>query len=73
MHRRHKHLIKEGGDIILEEYKDVLTVKEVMEIMRVGRNTVYEMLQSNEIPNKKVRNKYIIPKIGVENYLRNIN
>lgn len=57
---------------MLEQYDEVLKVTDLMEILRVGRNTAYMYLQSGEIPCKKVRNKYIIPKIGVENYLKNI-
>ncbi len=57
---------------ILEEYNDVLNINDLMEILHIGRNTAYLFLQSGEIPNKKIRNKYIIPKIGLENYLKNI-
>ena len=57
---------------MLENYKDVLTVNDLMEILHIGRNTAYTYLQNGEIPSKKIRRKYIIPKIGVENYLRNI-
>lgn len=57
---------------MLENYKDVLTVNDLMEILHIGRNTAYTYLQNGEIPSKKIRSKYIIPKIGVENYLRNI-
>lgn len=57
---------------MLDNYQDVLKVNELMEILRIGRNTAYEYLQSGEIPCKKIRNKYIIPKAGVENYLKQI-
>lgn len=57
---------------ILEGYNDVLTVNDLMKILHIGRNTAYTFLQSGEVPNKKVRNRYIIPKLGLENYLRNI-
>lgn len=58
---------------MLNNYKDILSVQDVMEILQVGRNTAYEYIRSGEIPNKKVGNKYIIPKIGLENYLKNIS
>ena len=57
---------------MLEKYNDVLKVKDIMEILQIGRNTAYTYLQSGEIPCKKIRNKYIIPKVGIENYLKNI-
>jgi len=58
--------------VILENYSDVLSVEDLMKILHIGRNTAYLYLQSGEIPNKKVRSKYIIPKAGVEGYLRRI-
>ena len=55
---------------MLDTYKDVLTVKELCEILHIGRNTAYKMLQSHQIPNKRIYGKkYIIPKIGVISYL----
>lgn len=57
---------------ILENYNDILTVDDLMKILHIGRNTTYLYLQSGEIPNKKIRNRYIIPKIGLINYLANI-
>ncbi len=58
--------------IILENYSDVLSVKDLMNILHIGRSTAYMYLQSGEIPNKKVRSKYIIPKAGLQSYLRKI-
>lgn len=44
-----------------------------MEILQVSRNTAYKYIKTGEIPSKKVRNKYIIPTVGLENYLKNIS
>ena len=57
---------------MLEKYNETLSINDIMEILNVSKNTAYDYIKSGEIPNKKVRNKYIIPKIGVENYLKNI-
>lgn len=55
---------------MLEAYKDVLTVKDLCEILRIGRNTAYKMLQTQEIPNKQIYGRrYIIPKKYVIAYL----
>ncbi len=55
---------------MLENYKDVLTVDNLCEILNIGRNTAYKMLQSGEIPNRRIGNKkYVIPKVGVISYL----
>ena len=58
---------------MLEEYKDVLTIDDVCHILRIGRNKAYQMLKTGEIPNKKKRHKYIIPKQGVIRYLKLIS
>lgn len=58
---------------MLENYGDVLTIIDVCDILNIGRNSAYKMLQDGEIPNKQVRRKYIIPKQGVINYLTSIS
>jgi excisionase family DNA binding protein len=58
---------------MLSKYKETLTIQDVMEILQVSRNTAYEYIRCGEIPSKKIRNKYIIPRIGLENYLKNIS
>lgn len=58
---------------MLEGYKDVLSIDDVCEIFGLGRNKVYEMLRDNEIPNRKIHHKYIVPKQGIINYLYSIS
>ena len=57
---------------MLEKYDEVLSVDDVCEILHFGRNKVYEMLQNGDIPNKKIRRRYIIPKRGLINFLKYI-
>ena len=57
---------------MLEGYNDVITVDDLCEILHIGRNKAYLMLQSNQIRNRKIGQRYIIPKISVENYLTGI-
>ncbi len=57
---------------MLEGYKDVVTVDDLCEILHIGRNKAYMMLQSNQIRSKKIGQRYIIPRISVENYLTGI-
>lgn len=56
----------------LENYNDVLSVGDVCKILGIGRNTAYEWLKTNIIPNRKIMRKYIIPKAGVELFLKKI-
>ncbi len=58
--------------LILEKYKDVLTINDICEILKIGRNTAYKLLQNNDIPNRKIASKYIIPKTAIIDFLTNI-
>ena len=56
----------------MNKYPDILTVKDVMEILRVGKNTAYQLLNSGEIRSRKVGKKYLIPKKSVIDYINSI-
>ena len=45
---------------IFSEYSDIVTVDEVMKMLRLGKNTVYKLLKDDEIMNVKVGARYII-------------
>ena len=57
---------------MLEEYKDVINVKDLCEILNIGKNTTYKLLKNNDIPNRRLGKKYIIPKFGVIEYLKGV-
>jgi len=46
----------------IEEYPDLLDVQDVMEILRVGRISIYKYIQSGALAAKKIAGKYRIPK-----------
>ena len=48
---------------ILNEYDDVLLPKDVMKILQIGRNTVYNYLAEGKIRSIMVGGKYRIPKL----------
>lgn len=54
---------------ILSEYSDVLSPSDLIEILSVGKNTVYRFLKDNTIHNIKIGKKYKIPKIFLIEYL----
>lgn len=60
-----------NGDCMkmLKDYGDVLSVKDVQDILGIGRNAVYEMLKSGTLKSKRIGTKYIIPKRSVQTYL----
>lgn len=55
---------------MLEEYKDVLSVKDLYNILPIGRNNIYKLLNSNAIKNIRVGNKIIIPKQYLIDFLQ---
>lgn len=56
---------------MLENYRDVLTVKELKEVLRIGFNRAYDLLKNGDIKSLRVGNKIIIPKTAVLEYLSN--
>lgn len=50
---------------MFSEYSDIVTVDEVMKMLRLGKNTVYKLLKDDEITNVKVGVRYVIPKQSV--------
>lgn len=56
---------------MLEEYKDILTVKDVKEILGYkSNNTLYNLLKSGKIQYFRQPNgKYLIPKKGLIDYI----
>lgn len=49
--------------------RDVLTPTECQNILLVGRNTIYNLLQNNIIKSVKIGKQYRIPKSSLQNYL----
>ena len=55
----------------MHEYfdKELLTVDEVMEILYLGRNTVYELLRSGELKGIKFGKVWRIPKESIRDMI----
>lgn len=54
---------------MLENYGDVLTPRELKEVLRIGFNKVYDLLKKGDIKSLKIGSKIIIPKIEVVKFL----
>lgn len=54
---------------IFSKYNDVVTVEDVMEMLHLGRVTVYSLLKSGRIHTLRVGKKYVIPKKSVIEFL----
>lgn len=48
---------------IFSEYSDIVTVDDVMKMLRLGKNTVYKLLKDDKMMNVKVGARYVIPKL----------
>ncbi len=55
---------------MLEQYNDILSVEELCELLHVGRNRIYQLLQSGELKGFRLGKTWKIPKIAVEEYIR---
>jgi excisionase family DNA binding protein len=49
---------------------EILTRDEVMELLKIGRSTFYELIQSGKLKAFKEGNRYKVPASAVENYIR---
>lgn len=54
---------------MFEEYNDILTIEELMEVLDIGKNTAYKLINSGQIPSLKINRTHKIPKKGVENFV----
>lgn len=54
---------------LFSEYDDILSIEDVMDMLHIGKNTVYSLLRNNEIRNLKIGKRYIIPKQSVINFI----
>ena len=54
---------------MFNSYPDILSVKQLCEILCIGKNTAYRLLQSGEIRSIKIGKVYKIPKKEIYKYL----
>ncbi|MCH5195620.1 MAG: helix-turn-helix domain-containing protein [Oscillospiraceae bacterium] len=56
---------------MFNEYSDIITVDELCEMLRIGRNKAYELLRSGEIHAFRCGRNWIISKDAVEKFVKN--
>ena len=56
---------------MFNSYPDVLSVKQLCEVLDIGKNTAYRLLQSGEIKSIKIGKVYKIPKKYLKEFLNN--
>ena len=53
-----------------EQIPELMTLKECQEILKVGKNTMLELLHTNQIEGFKIGSRWKIPKESVVEFLR---
>ena len=53
-----------------ENIPEVMTVKECQQILKVGKNTMLELLHANQIEGFKIGSRWKIPKENVVEFLK---
>lgn len=56
----------------LDEYGDVLSPKDVHDILGIGYNKTYELLKTGAIKNFKIGRERKVPKHCLENYINSM-
>lgn len=55
---------------MLEQYDDLLTLDELCEVLQIGRNTAYQILNSGFVPAFRIGRRWKIPKTSVQELLK---
>lgn len=59
--------------ILFEKYSDVVTVKELCEMLKIGKNTAYDLIHSGQIESIYVKRQIRITKVSVIAFLEKRN
>ena len=54
---------------MFENYSDIVTVEQLAEMLKIGRNTAYQLVRANIIQSVRVGRKYIIPKLAIIDFV----
>lgn len=54
---------------VFSEYPDCLNVTQLRELLNIGKNAAYKLLETGQIKHRRLGKKYLIPKAYVIEYL----
>ena len=54
---------------MLDNYGDMLSVEEVMEILTIGKNATYDLFRTGEVKAFRLKNRWKIPKKAIIDYI----
>lgn len=55
---------------MLNQYSDIMSVPDVAEVLSIGKNRVYELLENNAIKGFKIGRVWKIPKEALQEYIK---
>ena len=55
--------------MMFDQYNDIVTVKELCQMLKIGRTTAYILLHSKQIQSIRIGRKFLIPKAYIVSYL----
>lgn len=56
---------------MFQNYNDIVTVTDLMDMLHIGKNKAYELLNNGKIKSIRIGRVHKIPKIYVIQYLKN--
>lgn len=56
---------------MFKEYPDVVKVNDLMDMLHIGRNKAYELLNTNTIKSIRIGNRHLIPKFRIIDFIKN--
>jgi len=54
---------------MFKDYDDIITVEELCEILKIGKNGAYDLLNSGQIKAMRIGRIWKIPKTNVEKFI----
>jgi excisionase family DNA binding protein len=54
---------------MFNDYGDIITIEEMCELLRIGKNTAYSLLTSGKVKAFREGRKWKIPRIALESYV----
>jgi hypothetical protein len=61
--------MKRSDKTMLNDYRDILTVEDVQDILGIGKNAVYQLCREHSLECFRINRKWIIPKISLCEYI----
>ena len=58
---------------MLENYRDILTVKDLYDILPIGRAAIYKLIREGQIRSIRIGQKILVPKKALIEFIENMN